>query len=64
MYESTKIALDELYPKVSVGGYVIVDDYGNVPGCKRAVDEYRSAHAISDRLEPVDQWCVFWRRST
>jgi len=63
MYESTLVALESLYPKLSIGGYVIVDDYGNVPGCKKAVDEYRRSHGITDRLEPVDPCCVFWKRS-
>jgi len=40
MYESTKIALDSLYPKLSPRGYVIVDDYKDLPGCKAAVDDY------------------------
>ena len=31
LYESTIQALDGLYHKLSVGGFVIVDDYGNVP---------------------------------
>lgn len=28
-----------LYPKLYVGGYVIIDDYGCFPDCKAAVDE-------------------------
>jgi len=31
MYDSTMVALRSLYPKLSVGGYVIVDDYHAVP---------------------------------
>jgi hypothetical protein len=62
-YGSTMDALRYLYPKVSAGGYVIIDDYLNVPGCKAAVDEYREQYAITDRLIPVDQSCVFWQRS-
>src|SRR3954469_17633661 len=38
MYESTIVALDALYPKLSPGGFVVVDDYGAIPGCKQAVD--------------------------
>jgi O-methyltransferase len=40
MYESTMQALDALYRKLSPGGFVIVDDYGAVPGCKLAVDTF------------------------
>jgi O-methyltransferase/8-demethyl-8-(2,3-dimethoxy-alpha-L-rhamnosyl)tetracenomycin-C 4'-O-methyltransferase len=39
LYESTRVCLEQLYPLVSVGGWVIVDDW-NLPGCRKAVDEY------------------------
>jgi O-methyltransferase len=39
-YESTKHELDHLYPRISDGGVLIVDDYGHWDGCRRAVDEY------------------------
>jgi len=36
MYESTLDALEVLYPKVSPGGFVIVDDYGALEAGRRA----------------------------
>nr|WP_281722832.1 TylF/MycF/NovP-related O-methyltransferase [Nitrosomonas nitrosa] len=39
-YESTRIELDKLYPLLTEGGILIVDDYGHWKGAKRAVDEY------------------------
>ena len=39
-YESTKIEMEVLYPKVVNGGIVIIDDYGIWKGAKQAVDEY------------------------
>jgi O-methyltransferase len=63
MYESTMDALEALYPKLSVGGYLIVDDYGWVPGCKQAVDDYRGRHDIGDALRTIDWSGVFWQRS-
>jgi O-methyltransferase len=60
MYESTSQALHWLYPKLSPGGFVIVDDYA-LPGCRAAVDAYRAAHGISEPIEPIDQDAVFWR---
>ncbi len=39
-YESTKVELEILYPKVVEGGVIIIDDYGHWKGCKRAVDDY------------------------
>lgn len=41
-YSSTKKEMEVLYPKVVKGGYIIVDDYSDWPGCKLAVDEYLS----------------------
>ena len=39
-YESTKIELDILYKKLTIGGVLIIDDYGNWLGAKKAVDEF------------------------
>src|SRR5713226_2090878 len=36
MYESTMDTLVNLYPKLSTGGYVIIDDYGPIPACRQA----------------------------
>ena len=62
MYDSTMVALEALYEKVSPGGYVIVDDYGAHAGCREAIDEFRGRHGIEDELHEVDWTCVFWRR--
>lgn len=42
-YESTRHELEQLYPRLSSGGILIVDDYGHWQGCREAVDEYFSA---------------------
>ena len=39
-YESTKIELEKLFPKLSPGGILIIDDYKSWEGCKKAVNEY------------------------
>lgn len=62
MYESTINALEALYPKLSRAGFVIVDDYGGVPGCRQAVDDFRSANGIVDELRWIDWTGVYWRR--
>jgi O-methyltransferase len=41
MYSSTMDALVALYPKLSAGGYAIIDDYGAIPACRQAVDDFR-----------------------
>jgi hypothetical protein len=43
-YESTRHELEHLYPRLSGGGVLIIDDYGHWEGCKRAVDEYFTAN--------------------
>jgi len=63
MYGSTIDALTALYPRLSVGGYSIIDDYGCVPACKLAVDDYRRQHGIHDPLHTVDWTGVYWRRT-
>jgi hypothetical protein len=63
MYESTMDALTSLYPKLSPGGYIIVDDYGAIPACRRAVHDYRDAHGITERILPIDWTGVYWRRA-
>ena len=46
LFESTYSVLNALYPLVSPGGAVYIDDYGSFGGCKLAVDKYRQEHAI------------------
>ena len=63
LYESTMDALSALYPKLSVGGYVLVDDYGAWEPCRKAVDDYRAANDITDEIVNVDWTGIHWRRS-
>jgi O-methyltransferase len=61
LYQSTMDALVALEPKVSPGGFVIVDDYGGWESCRAAVDDYRAAHGIDAPLQRVDWTGVWWR---
>jgi O-methyltransferase len=61
-YEATWVTLQHLYPGLSAGGYLIVDDYGALEDCRRAVDEFRRRHGITEALDEVDWTCVRWRR--
>jgi O-methyltransferase len=63
IYESTTDALTALYPKLSPGGYVIIDDF-HIPSCREAVGDYRREHGITDEIERIDWAGVFWRRSS
>ncbi len=62
MYESTMQALHHLYPKLSPGGFVIVDDYNAFPNCRQAVDEYRAQHRITEKMIAIDKEAVYWRK--
>lgn len=54
-YESTRIELERLYPKLSPGGVCIIDDYGYWDGARKAVDEYLQRHEIRVLLNKIDQ---------
>ena len=62
MYESTWLALSHLYPKLSPGGYCIIDDFGAVPECAQAVADYRAKNNIGTPLSRIDWTGVFWRK--
>jgi predicted O-methyltransferase YrrM len=61
MYGSTIVALENLYPKLSPGGFVVVDDYA-LPACREAVTDYRSAQGIDAKIEEIDWTGVWWRK--
>jgi O-methyltransferase len=61
LYDSQKDVLTNLYPKLSVGGYMIVDDY-DVGGCKRAIDEYRKNHNITEEIKAIDTEGIYWQK--
>ena len=63
MYKSTMDALIHLYPKLQSGGYCIVDDWGNIPACKAAVEDYRKQHGITADIHTIDWTGVFWRKA-
>jgi len=62
MYSSTMQMLEQLYDKVSIGGFIIVDDYALI-GAKNAVDDFRKKRNITDKLQKIDWTGVFWQKS-
>lgn len=62
MYSSTIHVLQNLYEKVSPGGFIIVDDYG-IPACRDAVTDFRNACGIRDYISQIDGTGAWWRRS-
>jgi len=63
MYESTMDGLSNLYPKLSPGGFVIIDDYGCIDSCRQAVHEYRERNGIGEEIHRIDWTGAYWRRS-
>ena len=45
-YESTLHELNHMFPLLSEGGFLLVDDYGSWAGSKKAVDEYFAKHHL------------------
>jgi O-methyltransferase len=62
LYESTIIALNSLYDKLSPGGYVIVDDYHVVPSCENAIKDFLAERKIKPELLEIDGVGVFWQK--
>lgn len=63
LYESTMDILTALYDKVSPGGFIIVDDYGAWPPCRKAVDEFRATRKITQPIHAVDWTGAYWRKA-
>lgn len=64
LYESTMDSLNSLYPKLTQGGFLIIDDYASWAGCRRAVDEYREQHSITEPMIKIDEHAYYWRSET
>lgn len=61
-YDSVLLTLEVMYPLVSPGGFVVIDDYGTFPGAKRATDEYRRRAGESAPLRRIDHTGRYWRK--
>jgi hypothetical protein len=53
-YESTYHELLHLYPRLSPGGILIIDDYGHWAGARKAVDTYITEHNLQLLLNRID----------
>ncbi len=61
MYGSTMDILNNLYHKVSPGGFVIIDDF-NLKGCHQATLEFRRRNRITSEMRNIDNAGIFWRK--
>ena len=53
-YESTRVEMEVLYPRLAVGGVCILDDYGHWQGARQAVDEYFDKLGHRPFMHPID----------
>jgi hypothetical protein len=60
-YESTMDALVNLYPGLSPGGWLIIDDH-DITACAQAVSDYRERNGIDEPIERIDWTGICWQK--
>jgi len=63
MYESTIDPLRHLYDRISVGGWVIVDDYGFVEASKQATHDFLASRSLSPEIHDIDGAGVYFQKN-
>jgi len=61
MYGSTWVVLENLYDKLSLNGYLIIDDY-ILKSCRKAVLDFRKMKNIQHSIIPIDDSCIYWKK--
>lgn len=61
-YKSTYLALEALYPKLSPGGFIILDDVNFIMPCRQAVMDYRARMGITAEMQVLDWNAGWWRK--
>ena len=61
LYSSTMDSLQNLYHKVSKGGYVIVDDYYSWPSCRTAVADFLAKNSLKPEIKAIDWTGAYWK---
>ena len=60
---STSDILYNMYEQVSVGGFIIIDDWlGGVPPRQKAVLDFCASHGITDEMIENESDAIFWRK--
>lgn len=62
LYESTIQVLQILYDRVSVGGYIIIDDFC-LDAARAATNDFRKSRNIQDQLIVIDNCGVYWKKT-
>lgn len=53
-YSSTKVEMETLFPRLSPGGILIIDDYAFLDGVRKAVDDYLATYSVPVFLHRID----------
>jgi O-methyltransferase len=61
-YAGVKLALETLYERVSPGGWIVIDDYGDWPGAARALHEFLGSRSVDAPLERVGHTQASFRK--
>jgi O-methyltransferase len=62
MYGSTMDALVNLYDRVSPSGFIVIDDYGALRNCAKAVHDFLDQRGLRAEIAPIDESCVWWQK--
>lgn len=63
MYQSTVDVLYHMYDKLSIGGYVIMDDWTNMPSQAACREDFFKVHNISPTIIPIDPNAIYWEKT-
>jgi asparagine synthase (glutamine-hydrolysing) len=61
-YDPVRLCLEKISPALNVGGYIILDDYLDYGGCKKAVDEFLTNCSDFDVVRYAPN-CILVKRS-
>jgi O-methyltransferase len=62
MYGSTLSALEALYDRLSPKGFVIIDDYGALRNCAKAVDDFVARRGLRIDMQRIDESGRWWQK--
>jgi len=61
MYESTVDVLYHMYDKLSIGGFLIMDDWFGFPS-RTACEDFFTVHGIQPKILPIDSYSIYWKK--
>jgi O-methyltransferase len=62
MYESFVDVLYRLYDKLSIGGYITMDDWFGFPA-KTACEDFFQVHDMNVTIVPIDKYAAYWQKT-